>query len=273
MNHSQDKLDQSQTRSLQLGPVESYLREVIDRDGIAFFGLIDPPRHDLEQAVNYAEAFAQGEADVILIGGSLGGATGRELDQFIRQVKDKVSLPTMLFPGNITGVSQEADALYYMSLINSSNPYWITGAQSLAAPEVKRSEIETIPTSLLVIEPGEAVGWVGEARPIPAHKPDIAQAYALAGEMLGHRLTILERGSGAPAPPSPDMFKAVKQATDHPVICAGSNKDLDDIEQTVKAGADGIHIASMIERSDDPFAEAERIISFTKDKAQEASNE
>jgi len=271
MNDSHHNLEENEPRKLQLGKVESYLRDVIDRDGIAFFGLIDPPRKDFEQAVNYAQAFAEGGADIILIGGSIGGATGQELDKFISQIKREIDLPTMLFPGNIAGVSQQADALYYMSLMNSSNPYWITGAQSLAAPEIKRTKIEAIPTSLLVIEPGESVGWVGEARSIPAHKPDIAQAYALAGEMLGHRLTILERGSGAPAPPTPEMFEAVKQVTDHPVICAGSNKDLDDIEKTVKAGADGIHIASMIERSDDPYAEAERIISFTKDKAREVN--
>jgi phosphoglycerol geranylgeranyltransferase len=156
-----------------------------------------------------------------------------------------------------------------MSLLNSNNPYWITGAQALAAPLIANLKLEAIPTSLLIIEPGETVGWVGEAKPIPYHKPDIAVAYALAGKLLGQRITILERGSGAPGPASPEMFKAVKEAVDHPVICAGSSKTLDDIRHTIMAGADGIHVASLVQKADDPLATAKKLVEFAKKTGKE----
>ncbi len=200
---------------------------------------------------------------MILIGGSI-GAEGEAFNDAVKQIKESVNKPVVLFPGNIGGVSKHADALYFMSLLNSKNPYWITGAQALAASVISNTNLEPIPTSLLIVEPGETVGWVGEARPIPYHKPDIAVAYALAGKMLGQRMTILERGSGAPGPSSPEMFRAVKEAVGHPVICAGSSKNLKDIETTIKAGADGIHIASLVQKSDDPFKKAKELVGFTK---------
>jgi len=245
---------------MKIGKVEAYIHDIIEKDGVVFFGLIDPLE---KKPLEYAKAFDEAEADVILIGGSI-GAEGELLNDVVKRIKESVSKPVMLFPGNIGGVSKYADALYFMSLLNSKNPYWITGAQALAASMIAKMDIEAIPTSLLVVEPGETVGWVGEARPIPYHKPDIAVAYALAGKFLGQRVTILERGSGAPGPASPEMFRAVKNAVKHPVICAGSSKTLDDIRKTIEAGADGIHIASLIQNSNDPFKTAKKLVEFTK---------
>lgn len=249
--------------TMKLGKVESYIIETIEKDGVVFFGLIDPLEQKKDGPVGYAKAFDKAGADIILIGGSM-GAEGEMLNEIVMEIKESTGKPVMLFPGNIGGVSKHADALYFMSLLNSKNPYWITGAHALAAPMLSKMDIETIPTSLLVVEPGETVGWVGEARVIPYHKPDIAAAYALAGKLLGQRITILERGSGAPGPSSPEMFRAVKEAVQHPVICAGSSKTFDDIRNTIKAGADGIHIASLVQNSGDPFKTAKKLVEFTK---------
>lgn len=250
-----------------LGKVERYLHKVKEQDGIIFFGLIDPTAEDLRGSVERARAFDVAGADVILVGGSLGSLAGSILEEFVMKVNGQVSIPVMLYPGDISGVTGKADALYYMSLMNSTNPYWITGAQALSAPQIQRMDIEPIPTSLLVVEPGESVGWVGDAKPIPTHKPGIAAAYALAGEMLGHRITILERGSGAPGPPPPEMFRAVDEATEHLAICAGSVNNLEDIEKTVKAGADGLHVSSLIEEASDPFSKAKKVVSKCKEVA------
>ena len=249
---------------MKIGKTEQYIHDKIERDGVVFFGLIDPGITDNEKSWNYAKIFYEAGADIILIGGSLGFQETAMLDRKLKRIKKEVPIPFMLFPGNISGLTREADALYYMSLMNSKNPYWITGAQALAAPVIKKQKTEAIPTSLIIVEPGETVGWIGAARPILLHKPELAAAYALAGRYLGHRMTILERGSGAPGPSPPEMFSAVKKAVGHPVICAGSNKNLDDLKKTIMGGADGIHIASMIEKSDDPKKEAEKVIRHVK---------
>jgi phosphoglycerol geranylgeranyltransferase len=245
------------------GKIEAHIHQTIERDGIVFFGLIDPLDQKGNDPVKFAKAFDEAEADIILIGGSI-GAEGDVLNEVVKGIKESVSKPVMLFPGNIGGVSKHADALYFMSLLNSKNPYWIIGAHALAAPMLAKMDVEAIPTSLLIIEPGETVGWIGEANPIPYHKPDIAAAYALAGKLLGQRITILERGSGAPGPASPEMFRAVKEAVGHPVICAGSSRTLEDIKNTIRAGADGIHIASLVQNSDDPLKTAKKLVEFTK---------
>jgi phosphoglycerol geranylgeranyltransferase len=248
---------------MKMGKVESHIHETIEKDGVVFFGLIDPTNDRGKDPVELAKVFDEADADIILIGGST-GVEGDAFNDVMKSIKESVSKPIMLFPGNVGGVSKYADALYFMSLLNSKNPYWITGAHALAAPMIVRIGIEAIPTSLLIIEPGEAVGRVGEAKLIPYDKPDIAVSYALAGKLLGHRITILERGSGAPGPSSPEMFRAVKHAVQHPVICAGSSKTLDDIKTTIKAGADGIHIASLVEKSDSPLETAKKLVDFTK---------
>ncbi len=248
---------------MKIGKVEAYLRETIEKDGVVFFGLIDPMDENKGNPLKFAKVFDEAGADIILIGGSI-GAEGETFNNAVKRIKEAVSKPVVLFPGNIGGVSKNADALYFMSLLNSNNPYWITGAQALAAPMIAASKLEAIPTSLLIIEPGETVGWIGEAKPIPYHKPDIAVAYALAGKLLGQRVTILERGSGAPGPASPEMFKAVKEAVGHPVICAGSSKTMDDIKTTIMAGADGVHIASLVQHAEDPLDMAKKLVHFTK---------
>ncbi len=253
---------------MKLGKVETHIHETIEKDGVVFFGLIDPTNEKGKDPVELAKVFDEANADIILIGGST-GVGGDAFNNVMKIIKESVNKPIMLFPGNVGGVSKHADALYFMSLLNSKNPYWITGAHALAAPMIVKIGIEAIPTSLLIIEPGETVGRVGEAKLIPYDKPDIAVSYALAGKLLGHRITILERGSGAPGPSSPEMFKAVKKAVGHPVICAGSSKTLDDIKTTIKAGADGIHIASLVEKSDSPLETAKKLVEFTKNVGKE----
>lgn len=248
----------------KIGKTERYIHEKIEKDGAVFFGLIDPDIRDDGKSLRYAKAFYEGGADVILIGGSLGYLETVMLDESLKKIKEDIDIPFMLFPGNINGLTREADALYFMSLMNSLNPYWITGAQALAAPIIKKQKIEAIPTSLIIVEPGETVGWISRAIPVLIHKPELAAAYALAGKYLGHRMTILERGSGAPGPSPPEMFRAVKKAVGHPVICAGSSKNLQDIRRTLLAGADGIHIASMIEKASNPGRKAKEVISFVK---------
>jgi len=252
-----------------VGKIERYLHEVKERDGVIFFGLIDP-FNGVEKSLEIAKAFYEANADVILLGGSL-GIDEELINRVAKNIKEEIDLPVILFPGNINGITRYADALYFMSLLNSSNTYWITGAQALAAPLLMKLGIEAIPTSLLIIEPGEAVGWVGEARPIPLHKPEIAAAYALAGKYLGQRITILERGSGAPGPAPAEMFAMIKKVVgpDHLVISAGSCKTLEHMRQAILAGADGIHVASLVEKAENPFEEAKKIVGYVKEVGKE----
>ena len=142
---------------MKLGKVEQYMHEKYQSQGCILLNLIDPPDQTPEEAGRIAKQSEEGGADVILIGGSA-SAQGEILEQTIKAIKDRVSLPVLLFPGNIGTTSPNADAIYFMSLMNSRNPYWISQAQALGAPIVKKYGTEAIPTAYLVLEPGEAVG-------------------------------------------------------------------------------------------------------------------
>jgi phosphoglycerol geranylgeranyltransferase len=138
-----------------------------------------------------------------------------------------------------------------MSLLNSTNPYWITGAQALGAPVVKKMGIETISMGYLVVEPGGTVGWVGDAKLIPRAKPEIAVAYAMAAEFLGMKLLYLEAGSGAAGPVPKEMITAVKQMTDIIVVVGGGIRTGEDAAEVAAAGADIVVTGTVVENCSD----------------------
>ncbi len=208
--------------------------------------LIDPADRpkNLEKLVKLSE-----EAGVfaITVGGSF-GAQGSILDETIKIIKENCSLPVILFPGNVSGISKYADAIFFMSLLNSNDPYWISGAQIAAAFPVKKLGIEVIPTGYIIVEPGMAVGWVGRAHPVPRSVPYIAAACGLAAQYMGMKVVIYDSGSGAPSPMPPEMIKIVKETIDIPIVVGGGIKTLEDAEITLKAGATFIQIGNILEK-------------------------
>ncbi len=221
------------------------LKQIEEKKGLLFL-VIDPPNQGPETSGKLAKIAEENGADAFAVGGSL-GAQGRLLDDTISQIKSNSSLPVVLFPGNIATLSPKADAVYFMSMLNSLEPYYISGAQTAASIPVKRMGIECIPTSYVVVEPGRAVGWVGRAQLIPRNLPYIAAATALAGQFMGSHLVILESGGGAESPAPPEMVKAVKDVLSIPLVVAGGVRDEKFAYDTIKAGADIVHVGKAIE--------------------------
>jgi len=188
--------------------VESYLRERLKRKKL-HLTLLDPEEQTPDKAVEIAKNAVAGGTDGIMLGGSTTDSI--ELDLTAKALQENVDVPIILFPGNISGVSKYADAIFFMSLLNSSNPYWIIGAPALGAPLVKKLGIETISMGYMVVEPGGTVGWIGDAKLIPRNKPDIAVAYAMAAEFFGMKLLYLEAGSGADQSIPEEMIAKVKK--------------------------------------------------------------
>jgi phosphoglycerol geranylgeranyltransferase len=226
--------------------VENYIRESL-KDHKIHLTLLDPEEQSPEEAVSIAKNAVSGGTDGIMLGGSTTDST--ELDATAKALKENVDVPIILFPGNISGVSQHADAIFFMSLLNSSNPYWITGAQALGAPMIKKMGIETISMGYLVVEPGGTVGWVGDAKIIPRIKPDLAAAYAIAAEFMGMKLLYLEAGSGAEKHVPEKMIQMVKKSTDTIVIVGGGIRTGEDSANVAAAGADIIVTGTVVENA------------------------
>lgn len=231
------------------GKIEHYISDGIEEKGALLFAVIDPMDYpDLKDAVNTAKNANEAGADIILIGGST-GVQGELLDKVAKQIKENVNVPTVLFPGNIGTVTKYADAVYFMSLLNSRNPYWISGAQMLAAPNVKRLGIEPLPTGYIVVEPGGTVGHVGEANRIPRNRPKIAAAMALAAQYMGFRIIITDAGSNPKQGHIPlEMVAAVAKTINVPYIVAGGIRTPDQAKAVVAAGGDAIQVGTAFEQ-------------------------
>lgn len=233
-----------------IGKVERYINERLEKDGALLFALIDPLDHpSSEEAVAKAKLAYEGGADAILIGGST-GVQGAMLDELAKRVKESIDVPLILFPGNISTITQYADAVYFMSLLNSRNPYWISQAQMLAAPAVRQLKIEPLPTGYIVCEPGGTVGKVGDANLIPRDKPMLGAAYALAAQYMGMRFALMDAGSAPREGHIPlEMIKAAGSLIEIPLIVAGGVRTAQECSNIAKAGGSIVHVGTAIEKS------------------------
>ncbi|MCB0637612.1 MAG: geranylgeranylglyceryl/heptaprenylglyceryl phosphate synthase, partial [Lewinella sp.] len=178
--------------------------------------LVDPDKTNRAALIRLTELANQGGVDYFFWGGSLINET--QAEYYLSLLRSHTSLPIVLFPGNIYQLSPQADALLFLSLISGRNPDLLIGQQVLAAPRIKRLKLEVISTGYLYIDGGRptSVGYMSNTQPIPADKPEIARATALAGAYLGHRVIYLDAGSGAHQPVPAAMIQAVRDEVDLP---------------------------------------------------------
>lgn len=224
--------------------------------------LIDPDRYD---KTTLEKLKASGLAPrFIFVGGSLVGA---DTDAVIRDIKRITgdSSRVLIFPGDYSQLSASADALLLLSLVSGRNPEYLIGQHVKAAPHIRKIGLETIPTAYMLIDGGRktSVEYISATAPIPADKTDIAQATAMAAEMLGMKAIYLEAGSGALRPVETEMIEAVKRVTNVPLVVGGGLRSPSSIRKALDAGADIAVVGTAIERDPDT---AKRIL--RKDDAQ-----
>ncbi len=225
--------------------VYKYLLKRIEEEKFIHAALFDPERSTPEKVSKAVEILEY--TDLFLVGGSL-RIYPSSLDDTIKAIKEITDKPVVLFPGNVHVISKYADAIFFMSLLNSSNPYWITQAQAIAAPYIKEIGIEPIPVAYLIIEPGGAVGWVGNANLIPRKKPEIAMLYSLAAQYFGFKFVYLEAGSGVAEPLPKEFVRFVANNVNIPVIVGGGIRKLGHFRQMIEAGAKIIVTGSLVEK-------------------------
>lgn len=225
--------------------------------------LIDPEKSNPKEAYEMAKIAKDAGTDAILVGGST-GLYESLTDDIVKSVK-KLGLPVILFPGSLGGLSRHADAVLFIYLMNSENPYYITGAQVQAAPIILKLGLEYIPTAYIIVGYGGSAGYIGRARPIPYEKPEIVGAYALAGCMMGAEIIYLEAGSGAPKPVPPsavNFSKSLLLKADYKglLIVGGGIKSPKVAVELSRAGADALVTGTVVE--EDPTSLHEIIFAF-----------
>lgn len=225
------------------------LKRIAEGKRKKFAVLIDPDKISGKALEKMASVCQHASADFIFVGGSL--LTRDLFDKCVHVLKNSCDRPIVLFPGNVLQISREADAILFLSLLSGRNPELLIGRHVVAAPLLKETGIEVIPTAYLLIDGGiqTTVGYMSNTTPIPAEKPEIAAATALAGELLGMKITYLDAGSGATKPVSTQMIEAVKKESSLPLIAGGGIRTAEQASDAFSAGADLVVMGNKLEKN------------------------
>jgi putative glycerol-1-phosphate prenyltransferase len=209
--------------------------------------LLDPDKITWEKLEILISKINQSPATHIFIGGSL--VTNTNIDELILKIKQKISLPIVLFPGDPSQISDQADAILFLSLMSGRNPDYLIEQQVIAAPILKKTKLEIISTGYILIESGNetAVARVSKTKPLDRENLNLALATAQAGEMLGSKLIYLEAGSGADRSVPLEMIELVSRNVEVPLIVGGGIVSLQGIQKAYGAGADLVVIGTAFE--------------------------
>ena len=209
--------------------------------------LVDPERTSAEDAARLAASAERAGVAAMLVGTSFDGSVGTSaLAAAIRAV---CRLPLLLFPSSAAQLVEEVDAVLLLSLVSGRNPQYLIEEHVRAVPFFRRHPMPAISTAYILVDGGRitAVESVSQTRPLPADKPEIAVAHAVAGSMIGMAAVYLDAGSGATTPVPPPVIRAVRQAVPLPLFVGGGMRTPEQVCDAKTAGADFIVVGSAIE--------------------------
>jgi len=222
--------------------------------------LIDPDDVDQEGLIESLNLCLKHHVNFIFVGGSL--VTTDNLHDVVTLAKSYTDIPCVLFPGNAIQIDASADAILFLSLISGRNPELLIGQHVVAAPVVKRSKLEVIPTGYMLVNSGKptSASYISNSQPLPNDKPSLAASTALAGEMLGMQSIYLDAGSGAEFPVSQKVIKGVKNVINVPLIVGGGINNALKARKALDAGADILVIGNGVQKNLNVIAEVSNVI-------------
>ena len=223
-----------------------------------FAVLIDPDKIQLNKVSGFIEKVNNSMATHIFVGGS--DVKQNSMSALLTEIKAKASLPIVIFPGDITQISDNADALLFLSLISGRNPEYLIGKHVEAVSRLRKMHLEVIPTGYILIENGKqtSVESVTNTEPIPRNNIQNIVDTAKAGELLGMKLMYLEAGSGALEPIPSEIICAVKEELNIPLIVGGGIKNINQLENAYQSGADLVVVGTAFEEDESFFNELKK---------------
>lgn len=228
--------------------------------------LLDPDNLTPESCLKILALSETHPVDYFFMGGSL--VTTQNQAALIQLIKENSQIPVILFPSNSLHIDHQADGILLLSLISGRNPEFLIGQHVLAAPLLKESPLEVIPTGYMLVDTGRqtTASYMSGTTPLPYDKPAIAACTAMAGELLGMKFIYVDGGSGAQKPVSPEMIAAVRRSVEVPLIIGGGINTKEKAEAALKAGADVIVIGNQIEHDQAFLAEVAQVVSSFKEE-------
>ena len=220
------------------------------QEGPLHFSLIDPEDQRPEDAGRLAKTAEDLGTFAIMVGGST-LASSKQVDETVKAIKEHSNLPVILFPSGAKFLSKYADAIFFMSLLNSRNIDFVIREHVQGAPFVKHVGIEPISMGYLIVEPGMTAGKMGQVDLVKRDDIKTAVGYGLSTEFLGMDFFYLEAGSGASDPVSNEMIAAVSKSINIPLVVGGGIRDAKTAKEKVMAGADIIVTGTALEKDED----------------------
>lgn len=220
--------------------------------------LIDPDKMKLEGVSRFFTKLNKSIATHIFVGGST--VDDEATEALVIDIKKYTNLPVVLFPGDVTQITNEADALLFLSLISGTNPEYLIGKHISAVPKLKNTDLEIIPTGYILIENGKqtSVEKVTKTKPLPRQNTQQIIDTAKAGELLGMKLIYLEAGSGALHPVPTALIKSVSQEIHIPLIVGGGIKTIKQLEDAYNSGANLVVIGTAFEENESFFEDLKK---------------
>jgi putative glycerol-1-phosphate prenyltransferase len=212
-----------------------------------FAVLVDPDKYNGRQLIDLVTLARESMVNYFFVGGSL--LSSGNIGHTIGVIKDNCNIPVIIFPGDEMQINSQADAILLLSLISGRNPDLLIGKHVIAAPYLKKSGLEILPTGYMLIDSGRSTTalYMSNSLPIPRDKDEIAVSTAMAGEMLGLKLIYLDGGSGAKDSVTLSMIEKVRQNIQVPLIIGGGIRTPELAAERFKAGADVIVVGNAIE--------------------------
>jgi phosphoglycerol geranylgeranyltransferase len=224
-----------------------YTEIVASKDKKLLAILIDPDKVSVKKITDLVSKINSSPATHLFVGGS--SYDGNHLDELIATLKQNTSLPILLFPGNPSQISNQADAILFLTLLSGRNPDYLIEHQINAVPFLKKTNLEIISTGYILIESGSetAVQRVTRTQPLDRNNINYVIQTAQAGELIGNKLIYLEAGSGAQLAVPLDMIRLVRQNTTVPLLVGGGIRSQKEIESAFEAGANMVIIGTAFE--------------------------
>ncbi|MCO4820966.1 MAG: geranylgeranylglyceryl/heptaprenylglyceryl phosphate synthase [Flavobacteriaceae bacterium] len=220
-----------------------------------FAVLIDPDKTKITEIANFIERINQSKATHVFVGGSVVAEAATEI--LVIEIKKHTALPVVLFPGDITQISDRADGILFLSLISGRNSDYLIDKQVKAVSKLVNTNLEILPTGYILIENGieTAVQKVSQTQPISRRHIQLIIDTAIAGEYLGMKLIYLEAGSGATYPISAEIISKVKERISVPLIVGGGISSMYQLEEAYNSGADLVVVGTAFEQNESFFDE------------------
>lgn len=212
--------------------------------------LIDPDKMVIEMASKIIKSVNASMATHIFVGGSM--VEDNKTEKLVSEIKKYTNLPVIIFPGDVSQIAEQADAILFLSLISGRNPNYLIGKHIEAVSKLKKTNLEVIPTGYMLIENGKETSVQKVTQTLPMSRNDIQLVVdtALAGELLGMKLIYLEAGSGAIRPIDTKMISEVKKAIQIPLIVGGGIRTKQQLNDAYKSGADLVVIGTAFEEDE-----------------------